>query len=233
MINEENYMNSTINIFPPTVILWGGTGQAKVVRPILEYYGAKVAAVFDDTIGVKSPFPDVDIYVGYEGFKSWIKNQDPKELGFCVAIGNPHGRVRLGLHQMLIKEGLAHTTILHPTAFIAKNATIDAGTQVMAGAIIAEEAIIGKECIINTNASVDHECVLDDGVEVAPGATLCGHVHAGINAWICAGATILPKIKIGADAVVGAGAVVNKDVPDSCTVVGVPAKSIASRKNLR
>lgn len=226
-------MDSTVGISVAKVVLWGGTGQAKVVRPILECYGSKVVAVFDDTPGLKSPFPDVEIYHGYEGFKSWIKNQNPKELGFCVTIGNPHGRARLGLHEKLLKEGLTPIPVIHPTAFIAQNAIIDAGVQVMAGAIIGEGAKIGKECIINTNASVDHECVLGDGVEVAPGATLCGCVHADVNSWICAGATILPKIKIGADAVVGAGAVVTKDVPSGCTVVGVPAKPIAGREDLR
>ena len=96
----------------------------------------------------------------------------------------------------------------------------------MAGAIVNEEAVIGRECIINTNASVDHECILDDGVELAPAATLCGCVHVGMNSWICAGATVLPRIKIGAGAIVGAGAVVTKDVSAGSTVMGVPAKQV-------
>ena len=96
----------------------------------------------------------------------------------------------------------------------------------MAGAIVNPEARLGRQCIINTKASVDHECVLDDGVELAPGATLCGIVHLGINAWVCTGATVLPRINIGADAIVGAGAVVIRDVPTGVTVVGVPAKRI-------
>lgn len=221
---------SHINNLPPNIILWGGTGQAKVVRPIIEYYGSKVVAVIDDTPGLKSPFPDVEIYCGYEEFKAWIKSQNREELGFCVAIGNPHGRVRLRLHEMLMKEGLSPITIAHPSAWIAENATIGSGTQIMAGAIIAPEVQIGRECIINTNASVDHECVLEDGVEVAPGATLCGDVHVGTNAWVCAGATVLPRIKIGADAIVGAGAVVTQDVPARVTVTGAPAKPIIKKE---
>lgn len=216
---------SMINKLPPKIILWGGTGQAKVVRPIIEHSGSsKVVAVFDDTNGLESPFPDIEIYHGYEGFKSWIKNQNPEELGFCIAIGNPNGGARLHLHKMLIEEGLAPTLVVHPAAFIAKSVQIGEGIQVMAGAIIAEETKVGEECIVNTNAGVDHECVLEDGVEIAPGATLCGCVHVETNAFVGAGATVLPRIKIGADAIVGAGAVVTKDVPAGITVVGVPAK---------
>ena len=215
-----------LNKLPARIILWGGTGQAKVVRPIIEHFGAKVAAVFDDTPNLTPPFSDVDLHLGYEGFKTWIRRQQDNEIGFCITIGNPHGRVRLKLHERLRSEGLKSVSIAHPTAFIADNAEIGPGAQIMAGAIICPEARIGRECIINTKASVDHECILEDGVEVAPGATLCGLVHAEVNAWICAGATVLPRIRIGADARVGAGAVVTTDVAQGMVVVGVPARPL-------
>ena len=46
------------------------------------------------------------------------------------------------------------------------------------------------------------------------------------RAWIGAHATILTGVTIGKNAVVAAGAVVTKDVPDNCMVGGVPAKII-------
>lgn len=223
-------MNEHINCFPPELILWGSTGQAKVVRPIIENYGSKVVAVFDDTPNLPPPFPDVPLYVGWGGFQEWIRGYSNRaEIGFCIAIGNPHGRVRVRLHERLIAEGLQAVTLAHPSAQIAPNASIGEGCQLMAGAIINPEARLGRQCIINTKASVDHECVLEDGVELAPGATLCGIVHLGINAWVCASATILPRIKIGADAIVGAGAVVIRDVPEATTVIGVPARPLIKR----
>lgn len=48
------------------------------------------------------------------------------------------------------------------------------------------------------------------------------------NAWIGAGATILPGVTIGENSIVAAGAVVNKDVPDNTIVGGIPAKPIRS-----
>lgn len=219
--------NSHINALPSKVILWGGTGQAKVVRPIIEYYGAKVVAVFDDTPNLPPPFPDLTLYLGWTGFQNWIQSQPHRQgIGFCLAIGNPHGRVRLRFQERLMAEGLQPVTIAHPTVAIADNAVIGVGCQLMAGAIVNPEARIGQQCIINTKASVDHECVLGDGTEIAPGATLCGIVHTGVNVWVCAGATVLPQIMIGADAIIGAGAVVIRDVPAGVTVVGIPAKPI-------
>jgi len=59
-------------------------------------------------------------------------------------------------------------------------------------------------------------------------AMLCKPILIKRNAWIGAGATILPGVTIGENAVVAAGAVVSKDVPDNAVVGGVPAKVIRS-----
>lgn len=58
---------------------------------------------------------------------------------------------------------------------------------------------------------------------------LCKSILIKRNAWIGAGATILPGVTVGENAVVAAGAVVSKDVPDNTVVGGVPAKVL---KNL-
>lgn len=211
---------------PPEVVIWGGTGQATVVRPIIEEQGSRVVVVIDDTLDLLSPFSDVPIYCGMEGLLSWLGKKNPSGIGFCVAIGNPYGRVRMKLHDSLSDTGFVPISVVHPSAIIASNARIGKGAQIMAGAIIQPEVTIGKQCIINTNASVDHECILEDGVEISPGATLCGAIRVEINAWVGAGAVVLPRLTIGADALVGAGAVVTKSVEPGVRVVGVPARPV-------
>jgi sugar O-acyltransferase (sialic acid O-acetyltransferase NeuD family) len=216
----------------PEVLLWGGTGQAKVIRPIIEHYGSRVVAVFDDTPNLPPTFPDVPLFHGWTAFQQWVAQRDRSRLGFCVAIGNPHGRVRLALSEKLKAEGLRCISVVHPHACIEPNARIGEGCQIHAGAIVGAEAVLGRQCIVNTKASVDHECVLEDGVEIAPGATLCGLVRVRVNGWVCAGATILPRLTIHADAVVGAGAVVTRDVPAGTTVIGVPAALKSRRQDV-
>ena len=54
----------------------------------------------------------------------------------------------------------------------------------------------------------------------------CKPIHIKRNVWIGANATILPGVTIGENAVIAAGAVVSKDVPDNVVVGGVPAKVI-------
>lgn len=210
------------------IILWGGTGQAKVVRPIIEYYGSKIIAIIDDTPGLKSPFEDIPIYGGKTGFFNFIKTKKNEDIGFVVTIGNAknirNAVARKEISKFLINERLTPENIIHHTAYIDKNVNIGKGVQIMANAKIITETKISDYCIINTGASIDHECILDDCVEVDPQATLCGCIHVGENSWIAANATVLPKIKIGKNSVVGAGAVVTKDVPDNTIVVGNPAR---------
>ncbi|MEY4731174.1 MAG: hypothetical protein RL681_120 [Candidatus Parcubacteria bacterium] len=217
------------NIMLPRIVLWGGTGQAKVVRPIIEQQRSRVVAIVDDTPGLTSPFSDVPIYHGLRGFQKWITQERNRHaIGFCIAIGNPHGRARLRLHDLLVKEGLTSINVIHSSAIIADNAKIGDGAQILAGAIIQPEVVLGRECIINTGASVDHECILEDGVEIAPGAVLAGSVHIETGGWIASGAIVLPRLRVGADAIVGAGAVVTKNVPARTVVAGVPARHLKS-----
>lgn len=214
---------------PTRAILYGGTGQAKVTREILGFASVDTVLVVDDTPNLAAPFADVPLVHGMDALRAWLHRQHGSRdaryspLGFCVTIGNPHGRARLRIADAISGIGLAELQAIHPHAVISRLARVGAGCQVMAGAIVQPYAVIGRQCIINTRASIDHDCVIGPGCGIAPGATLCGEVTLSDNVWIGAGATVLPRVRIGADAVVGAGAVVRHDVPAGSTVVGVPA----------
>ena len=204
------------------VVFWGGTGQARVLREALDS-GLQVVAVFDQR-QIASPFADVPLFVGEEGFKRWRCDQpDLSRIRFCVAIGGSGGRDRVARHQWLAAAGLQPLTVRHRTAFIAGDAEVAEGCQILAQAAVCTHVRLGRCVIINTAASIDHDCTVADGAHVGPGAVVAGEARIGPGAFIGAGATILPHIRIGDDAIVGAGAVVTRDVPPGVTVMGIPA----------
>ncbi|WP_293402864.1 sugar O-acetyltransferase [Phenylobacterium sp.] len=66
-----------------------------------------------------------------------------------------------------------------------------------------------------------------DAAERAGGLEFGRPISIGANVWIGGGAIILPGVRIGDDALIGAGAVVTRDVPPGATVVGNPGRARA------
>lgn len=206
------------------LILWGGTGQSKVLRECMDYHGDEVIAVFDNSDHIKPPFGDVPLYHGNK-FEEWLQKQEGgEEMGFLVAIGGDRGKERVAMQEYLGSFGLIPLTAVHPRAWIGKGTVIGAGAQILANAVVSVDAELGVGCIMNTGSTVDHECRLGDGVHIAPGAHLAGSVDVGSYATVYTGAVVLPRIRIGEGAVVGAGAVVRRDVPPYAVVIGNPGR---------
>ena len=209
------------------IIFWGATGQAKVLRECMKDSGPRLVALFDNNDNLVSPFADVPLYSGKKGFEDWmVKRGSNDPVGFFVAIGGDRGKDRVEIQEYLESYGLVALFAKHPTAFIADNVKIGAGSQILANSSTCVETIVGRGCIINTGAIVDHECHIDDGVHVCPGAHLAGCVKVERYSTIGTGAVILPRIIVGEGVVVGAGAVVIDDVPPYTIVVGNPARVI-------
>jgi len=108
----------------------------------------------------------------------------------------------------------------------------------------------GKDIKIGRNVFINFDCVflglggitIEDHVLIAPKVSILseghpveselrhslvpGRICIKRNAWIGAGATILPGVTVGENSVVASGAVVSKDVPDNTVVAGIPAKVV-------
>jgi sugar O-acyltransferase (sialic acid O-acetyltransferase NeuD family) len=212
------------------VIIWGAAGHAKVLAECLAYGSDRIVALFDNDAGVSSFLAGVPCYTSMAGLEQWRATRPVEQVHFLIAIGGDKGRDRIALHGILEQAGLTALSVVHPTAFVAGNATVGAGCHILAGARVCVECAIGMQSIINTQASVDHECVLGAGVHVAPGAILAGCVRVGDFTMIGAGAVVLPRLTIGANTVIGAGAVVTRDVPDNVVAYGNPAR-VMGRKD--
>jgi sugar O-acyltransferase (sialic acid O-acetyltransferase NeuD family) len=206
------------------MVLWGAAGQAKVIREALSGTDVEITAVFDNDAHATSPFPGVPVFHGWTGFELWVQGIDPHDYSAAVAIGGSHGRQRVQIGRRLATQGIAPRTVVHPSAYVAGDAVVGEGCQVLANATVATEVRLGGWCIVNTGASVDHECVLGDGVHIAPGAHLAGCVEIGAGTLVGIGASVAPRVRIGADSIVGAGAVILRDVGPGVVVVGNPAR---------
>jgi sugar O-acyltransferase (sialic acid O-acetyltransferase NeuD family) len=100
------------------------------------------------------------------------------------------------------------------------------GVNVMLNSVITNDVRIGKGVLINQISSIGHDVDIEDFVEVCPGVVISGRTKIGEFTFLGSNCTILPNISIGSNVIVGAGSVINRDIPNGCTVVGVPGKII-------
>ena len=201
------------------LIILGASGHGKVILDIALLQGYEVLGFLDDNPNAKEnggypvlgPIREATDYV----------NQYGDDIAFIIGIGS--NIIRRKIHQ---EYQLPWATLIHPRSVIGRQVEIGEGTVVMANVVINPSAKIGRHCIINTSSVIEHDNSIGDYAHVSPGAVLAGTVSVGEETHIGAGAVVKNNTYITDRVIVGAGAAVVKDITESGTYVGVPAKKI-------
>lgn len=204
------------------VIILGAGGHAKVCLDLLRILHYKVLG-FTAPKAAQGELEDV-AYLGEDKDVLSYSSESTGLVNGVGSIGDPS--VRKKLYHDFRKRGYHFMTLVHPSATLSANASLEEGVHVMAGAIVQPGSLIAENTIINTKASVDHDCQIGRHVHLAPAATLSGGVRIGDECHVGTGANIIQNLNIGAKSIVGAGSLVIRDVQEGKTVVGVPAKEL-------
>ena len=154
------------------IIFWGATGHARVLREALSGTAMRVVALIDNRV-VASPLPPLPVFHG-EGELPLLLNQyGPAEtLQFAIAVGGARGEDRLKLSHLLSSRGLQPHTIIHRTAFVANDACLGPGCQVLAMSAVCSSARLDTSVIVNTAASIDHDCTVGSAAHIGGGGKI-------------------------------------------------------------
>lgn len=172
------------------------------------------------------PFADSKILGNFDTLSELIRSYQ-NSLYYLTAVGDNETRKKFVKKiESLNASRLKVYTLIHPKALLGQGVDIGEGTCLCPGSIITTRVKLGKHCIVNVNASVSHDCEVQDFVNINPGSVICGNVKIGEGSYIGAGAAVIDNVSIGEWTVIGAGAVVTQDIPPHVTAVGVPAKVI-------
>ena len=195
------------------LIIVGAGGHGKVIADnALKNGYTDICFVDDRSIGDCMGFPIV-------GRCADLNKLNNGKTDFIIGIGNSAIRKKIAE-----EYDINWVTLIHPSAQIAVNVSIGRGTVVMAGAVVNVCATVGEQCIINTCAVVEHDNVIEDYVHISPNVALGGTVLVGKSTHIGIGASVCNNINICGDCMIGAGAVVSKNIVESGTYIGVPAR---------
>lgn len=157
------------------------------------------------------------------GTREWFLTAD-RRVQYVIGIGN--GTVCRSIDYELTELGFTPATLVHPSATLGFDVQLSPGTIICAGARCTTNVKIGRHVHIDRNCVVGHDTVLEDYSIMYPMAALSGGVTLGSGALLGTQSAVLQQIRIGADATVGAGAVVIRNVPPGVVAIGVPARRL-------
>ena len=204
------------------LIIGAGT-YGEVYASYLNEAGYEVVGFLDDDLSKHG-----NKYTGIEVIGSI---RELKEIGlfknvssvFCP-LGN--NRLRVKFLQYAAELGFETPNYIHPSVNLAPNLKIgEKGIYILPHTVIMPYVTISNYCMISVNSVVSHHSYLKEGVFLSFGVNVGASLILEKYTYVGIGATIMTGVKsLGENCLIGAGAVVIKDVPNNAIMAGVPAK---------
>jgi len=159
---------------------------------------------------------------------------DHPNASVMLAIGQVDARRKVG--SWLESERVTQISAIHPTAVLPVDCEVGVGSIVGALAVLYVNCKIGRGVFVGPGAIISHDTIVGDYALVSAGSTVGARVDIEEGGFVGAGATVMSpgwgadsRLRIGRDAVVGAGTVVLRNVEDRSVVFGVPARHLRYR----
>lgn len=209
------------------VVIIGGGGDGLVTAQLISHIfqadkSLRLAGFLDDNLGKGSRIDGVEVL---GGLADWAKL--PIDGLFFPALHKVKHMVRRAkLIQSLGIPEERWAKLCHPTACIADNVRIGAGSMIGSHVTVQPNVVIGKFVSIRAGANLGHDAMVENFAYIGPNASLSGKVHIKEGAHIGPNASIVEACRIGSYSVVGLGAAVTKNVERQALCMGNPARKI-------
>lgn len=210
-------MDKIISTISSPILLVGGGGHCRAVIDVLESANKEIAGIVH---GLECAFEPV------LGYPALGRDADLPELRLrfsraIITVGQiKNSRLRQSLFSKLRDMGFELPSVVAPSAYVSRHASIGEGNVVMHMAFINAGVSLADNCIINTKSLVEHDCSIASHCHISIGAILCGGVCVDSGSFIGAGAVIRQNVRIGKNVIIGCGANVHADVPDNTIIRG-------------
>jgi sugar O-acyltransferase (sialic acid O-acetyltransferase NeuD family) len=160
---------------------------------------------------------------GLHGLPVWTLEEMDRDIALVCGIG---GMPEIKQRAMQEAESLgfrAAPPIVFDGSHVGSRVELGEGTLVCAGNIVTVDISLGRHVALNLDCTIGHDTIIEDFCTLSPGCHISGHVTMRQGAYGGTGCAVIEGREIGRYSVIGAGAVVTKDVPERSVAVGVPA----------
>lgn len=140
-----------------------------------------------------------------------------------MAVGDPKGKQALAGR---LGGPEAFATLIHPRAWVSGSAKLGRGAVVGPFTDVSADSRAGDLLTLNAYSSLGHDVVVGDYVTLSGYVDLTGGVVVGDRGFLGSGARVLPRLTLGADCTIGAGAVVVRGCGDGVTLYAAPARRL-------
>lgn len=156
--------------------------------------------------------------------------KDKEGIAVAVAIGSSKTRHIVVDKIKKINNKAYFPNLIDPSAIYGEWLNIGEGNLICASNILTVDYTIGNFNIINLDCTIGHDAILKDYITLYPSVNISGNVLIDNYSELGTGSQVIQGITIGKNVIVGAGAVVVKNLEDNITAVGSPAKKIKDRE---
>lgn len=210
------------------IVLIGGGNQAHYTIDIIEKENKYViVGIIDSIHEIGSDRFGYKIIGRQENIKELISEYDIH--AGVISIGDNWGRYYVSQQILSEVPNFKFVNAIHPSVIIGNSVDIGFGIVAMAGCIFNPKSKIGNFCFFATGAQLEHDCVIDDYASISAGSITGGHVKINKFSAITLGVTIMDRVEIGENSVIGSGSLVTKNIPENVLAYGNPCKIIRSR----
>lgn len=155
---------------------------------------------------------------------------DPTKYKAVVAVGNPKIREKI-VNKLINQYGIGiFTTLISPSAnLMADDIVIGQGSIICANCVITCNVYLGYHTHLNLSTTVGHDTKTGNYFTTAPGVHISGKVLVGHRVYMGTNSSTIEDLQIADDVTIGAAACVTKNLLESGTYIGVPAKKMEKK----
>lgn len=155
----------------------------------------------------------------------------PAEIEISIAIGEPD--VKRSVLKRVDTSGYQLANLIHPTAYVAIGAKYGDGLILREGSRISSDAMVGRNVCFENYAILGHDGVMGDNCQISTFSAIAGNCKIGDCVYFGLGCCIKEGTAIGADSIIGMGAIVLRDVEENAVMMGNPARKIGNNDSKR